>query len=554
MLKHLYIKNFILISELDLDFNTGFSVFTGETGAGKSILIDAIGLLTGNRADTSIIRKGSNKCIIEGVFDINNNQRIKQLLSEAEIDYDSELVVSRIIDASNKSSVRINHRSVTLSFIKNIFSQEIDIHSQHNTQYLLQKNNHLKLLDIFCNNQELLNDVKQAYINYANLKKEYNDKISKTYNESDLEFFQYQINEIDAANLVIGEDIDLQQQEKEIKQFEKSYDAIKNALEIFNSDDGINDLLAEFIFQLQGSKLDKITELNQRVNNAYQELIDVNEEINSYFDDFNFDEETINNIQARLFEINNLKRKYGATINAILDKKAEIQNQIDIINNRQIYIEEMEAKIASAYQVFNTKAHKLHLIRVKQAKILEKQIIQELASLELKNAEFSIKIADGKPSQTGLDDIEFFISLNKGANLQALNKVASGGELSRLMLGLKVIFTKLANIKTIIFDEIDTGVSGKVATSIGLKMAKLGKEVQVFSVTHLAQVAACGSYHYHISKNSDEQITNSVCKLLSKQERIDNLADLAYGKISEVNLSASKELLEENQEMVKNLK
>ena len=553
MLKHLYIKDFILIKELDLDFYDGFSAFTGETGAGKSILIDAIGYLSGERANTSIIRKGCSKTVLEGVFDVTNSLECKKLLNEVDIDVDNELIITRIISSDSKSVIKLNHRSITLNLLKEIFSLLLDIHSQHNTQYLLKKSYHINLLDTYCNQPELLKDVAYAFKKYSDLKQEYDDALLTTYNENDLEYLQFQVDEIEKASLVIGEDEELISKEKEIKNFEKSYTSIKNSIELMNDEDGINSKLYQVIEYLNNTQSKTLNSLNERINSAYQELIDINDELDNYIESFDFDDASIDEIQNRLFVINKLKRKYGNSIENILMKKEDILKQIDMINNRQEYFDQMSIKIKESLDIYHIHADKLTKNRKNNATKLEKEILVQLKDLELNNAHFKVNITDNKPGKLGNDNVEFLISMNKGSNLQPLNKVASGGELSRLMLGLKVIFTSLTNVDTIIFDEIDSGVSGKVATSIGLKMATLGKEVQVFSVTHLAQVASCANKHYHIDKTDDEDVTSSVCKLLDSESRINKLASISYGKITKSSLNSSKELYIDNQEKVSKL-
>jgi DNA repair protein RecN (Recombination protein N) len=553
MLKHLYIKDFILIKELDLDFFNGFSAFTGETGAGKSILIDAIGYLSGERANTSIIRKGCSKTVLEGLFYIGESYECKKLLESVEIDVEDEIIITRIISNDSKSSIKLNHRSITLNLLKEVFSLLLDIHSQHNTQYLLKKSYHIELLDTYCNKQELIKDVDFAYKQYNVLNKEYNEALLNTYNENDLEYLQYQVEEIEKASLIIGEDYQLEVEEKEIKNFEKTYTSINQTIEILNNDEGVNNNLYQIVDLLNSSDSDSIKSLNERINNAYQDLIDVNDELNNYINTFDFDENTINKIQNRLFEINKLKRKYGNSIEFILEKHNDLLEKIDKINNKEQYLMDMTKKIDKAFLTYQFHAEKLTKLRKEYAKDLEKEILIQLKDLELNNAQFKVLIDKNDASRKGNDSVEFLISMNKGSNLQSLNKVASGGELSRLMLGLKVIFTRLTNIDTIIFDEIDSGVSGKVATSIGLKMATLGKEVQVFSVTHLSQVASCANMHYHIDKTEDDDISSSVCNLLNNDERINKLASISYGKITESSLKSSKELFEDNQQKVSKL-
>lgn len=548
MIVNLTIQNYILIDYLELDFKEGFSVFTGETGAGKSIMIDAIGLLCGNRATSSVVRKGAEKTIIEGQFDFSKNEKAKEILKEAEIEEVEDVIITREITSDSKSSVRINHRLFTLSFVKNLMSSEIDIHSQHDNQYLLNNQYHCSLLDEYIMHPDALSHLKEKYQEYSRLKKELETALKNDYNEEDIQFFQYEIDEIDQINPEIGEDEELEQRHRKMMSFEKVLEKTNEAV-LLLEEQGSIDNLYEASRVLSFKEDEELMTLSDHLQEKYYELQDILETIKDVRSSLEFDEQEINDVQKRLFDLNRLKRKHGNSIKSILEKRDELQQNIDRIAHRQQYLDKMEKKVSSAYKHFEEEALKISEVRHKKALELEKEITVHLQDLMLPNAQFKVTFATSKPSASGLDEVEFKISMNKGEDLRELAKVASGGELSRLMLGLKTIFTRYQKIQTVIFDEIDTGVSGNVATAIGLKMAALSKDAQVFSVTHLAQVAACGKVHYFVSKNDESEHTSSQIRQLNQAERIEQIALIATGSITESSLKAAMELFEKNQSL-----
>lgn len=548
MIVSLTIQNYILIDHLQLDFKEGFSVFTGETGAGKSIMIDAIGLLCGDRATSSVVRKGAEKAIIEGQFDFSKNEKAKAILKEAEIEENEDVIITREINSDSKSSVRINHRLFTLSFIKNLMSSEIDIHSQHDNQYLLNNQYHCSLLDEYIMHHEALSKLREKYLDYSRLKKELDTALKNDYNEEDVQFFQYEIDEINQIDPQLGEDEELEQRHKKMMSFEKVMEKTNEAI-LLLEEQGSIDNLYEAGRTLSFKDDEDLMKLSEEIQDKYYELQDILERIKDVRSSLEFDEQEINDVQKRIFDLNRLKRKHGNSIKSILEKREELQQNIDRIAHRQQYLDEMDRKVSDAYKRFEEEALKVSEVRHKKALELEKEITSHLQDLMLPNAQFKVTFSSARPSASGLDAVEFKISMNKGEDLRELAKVASGGELSRLMLGLKTIFTKYQKIQTVIFDEIDTGVSGNVATAIGLKMAALSKDAQVFSVTHLAQVAACGKYHYFVSKNDDSEHTSTQINQLNTEERIRQIAMIATGSATESSLKAAKELFEKNQSL-----
>ena len=546
MIRHLYIKNFVLIDEVNLDFEEGFSAFTGETGAGKSILIDAISLLCASRANASYVMKGKDKAIVEGTLTLEENSHAMKVLRDAGFDCEEEVTFTREITAAGKSTARIDHRIVTLSLLKDVLSHEIDIHGQRDNQYLLNTREHIHLLDEYLHDGEQLQKVQAAFQVYQSLQKEKEEALADTFNENDLEYFQYQIKEIEEAHLEVGEDEALEKQEKQYNAVKDSYDKLNAILSLYN--ERTSDDLYEILKTMNSLKdADEIDAIRSAYSDAYYNLTDAMDSLNNLQDSMDLSEEDINAMEERLYTIQKLKHKYGRTIPDILAKKEELQKRVDIYADKQSYLEQMDQKISKARKAYDAEAAKLSAIRKKGAVQLDQEIVEHLKVLMLKNARFKTSITPSDPSRYGSDRVEFLISMNKGEDLKPLAETASGGELSRLMLGLKVIFTRLEGIRTVIFDEIDTGVSGAVANAIGLEMKRLGKDCQVFSVTHLAPVAACASHQYSVSKETQGEHTRTKIHELNRQERVEQLALIASGQISDASLQAAEELLERNQ-------
>ena len=545
MIRNLYIQNFVLIEKLALDFNEGFSAFTGETGAGKSILIDAISLLCGERASSSVVSAGCEKAIIEGTFDLSNDQTAVAVLQEAGFACDGDVTFTREITKSGKSVARIDHRIAPLSLLKEVLMNQVDIHGQRDNSYLLNTSNHLHLLDAYLKDEKQCEQVKQAYDVYHGLLQEKYRLEHETFNQDDLEFYRYQVNEIESADLQIGEDEILEEKEKRFEMLKDSYEKINEIFHLYH--EHVADQLYE-INRLMGSLKDEaMASVSDTVNDCYYALDDAFTTLASIKDEMDLSEEEINQMEERLFTINRLKRKYGNTIEDILRKKDELQQMIDSFENRQEYLQRIESRIIRAKKEYESCAKTLSEIRTSQSHRLDEEIESQLKDLLLVNARFkTVFQQENEPTAHGAENCEFHISMNKGETLKPLSKTASGGELSRLMLGLKVIFTHLMGIETVIFDEIDTGVSGPVATAIGHKMKSLSSTCQVFAVTHLAQVAACGDTNYFVSKADDGTNTRSTVTMLDEEGVIRQLALIASGVISESSLNAARELYERN--------
>ena len=545
MLKYLYIKNYVLIDELSLDLENGFSAFTGETGAGKSILIDAISLLCAGRASSSQVAHGKEKAIVEGTFSFEPGGRVWRILNEAGFEPEDEVVFTREIYANGKSTARIDRRTVTLAFLRECLEDEIDIHGQRDTAYLLRSSIHVDLLDEYASLQQIRSDTAAAYRMYKDLEDAREKALSETYNESDLEFLQYQIDEIEDADLQPGEDEELAEKERQYRLIKANYERIQNVLEVYR--DSVSDALYDMNKVMSSVQTDdKLEEIQTAVNDSYYTLSDAMTSLERYMDGLDLSEEEINAMQERLYILQKLKRKYGRTIEDILSRKEEMKEQIERIRNRQEYLDKMDRKIRDALKEYQKKAGILSARRREAAPCLDRDICRHLQDLMLENAVFVTSVEEGEPSLKGSDRVEFLISMNRGEPVRPLSRTASGGELSRLMLGLKVIFTRLQKIHTVIFDEIDTGVSGPVATAIGRKMHTLSGDCQVFAVTHLAQVAACADHQYLVHKDADDSSTHTTVSLLGEEERIRQLALIASGEITDTSVRAAEELYRRN--------
>ena len=495
MLKSLYVKNYAIIDELNIDFDSGFNVFTGETGAGKSIIVGALSFLIRGKADPAIIRTGQDKAIIEGVFSIE--EYMKNSLKENDIDFDDELIIRRVISKDGHNSIKINQCSVTLNYLVDLFDEHIDIHSQKDSQYLLNRKNHLSLLDRYCDNYNLLSDYKNKYAIYIKVLNEYNDLLNNTYNESELEYINFDYKELCDANLNVDEEISLQDKERRYKSAEKYITTLTNSISLFDEDNGIKQNLKLLTKELNIDDKD-IEDARNNIENLYYSLEDEVSKLRNILSSFTEDDLDINKIEERLYVYSKLKRKHGLDVQGLIDKQNELKDKIKFFENKEIVLKEKKENVDKLYNECLLLANKLHDIRSKKAKQLENDIIKQTEDLMLNNVQFNAKIDKTDINPNGIDCVEFYVSLNKGEDLKPLKDVASGGEISRLMLALKTIFTSLSDCVLAIFDEIDSGVSGKVGLAMGQKMKSISKKTQVLAITHLAPVAACGDAHYFI--------------------------------------------------------
>lgn len=538
MLEHLYIQNFILIDQLELDFPVGFSAITGETGAGKSIFLDALSLLQGQKASSSMVSK--DKAIIEGSFSLEGNSPVSSFLKENGFDVEDSFTVTREILSSGKSTARVNHRIVPLSFLHTLLENQLDIHGQKDSAYLLQKMNHIYLLDKYGHFYHQKEEIKEAYENYKKVLEEKENFLNTQLKEEELDFYQFQLHELEEAHLKKGEEEELKDLEKQAKEAKKSAQDYLSLFAYYDAE--VSDSLYQTIKMTD--RLKGVEENLTKIHEAYENLVDGLESIRDQLNPDFLNEDEINQVEERLFLIQRLKRKYGPRLEDVIHYQQDLSKKLAHYGEQEFYLKKINEKIAISFEIYSKKAQELSKKRQLAAKSLEKEVLQQLKDLELPAAQFKVLFRSIEGNLSGIDDVEFFVSMNKGEKLAPLTKVASGGELSRFMLALKVIFTKLQGIQTIVFDEIDTGVSGHVATAIGEKMALLAKDCQVFSVTHLAQVASLANHQFLVSKSVDHTHTQTKVHLLSQEERASELAYLFSGNRSEKAIEAAKELLE----------
>lgn len=547
MLKSLYISSFVIIDELRVDFDEGMTVLTGETGAGKSIVIDALGQLCGQRASSSFVRKGENKAIIEGIFDVVETQELIDLCNELHIEYDEQFVISKEILNTGKSNIKINYQNASNSALKQIMPYMIDIHSQFETQRLFEEKNHIKMLDEYAGYelQSHIHEYQNLYKDYKELTSLLNKTIDEDMSDEQLEFLQTQLNEIDECSYTDEEVDDLETELKTLQNFEKLNENIQSFDQIMNTSQGVLSQMKEALYYLQNVvEYGDFQESYEAMYDEYYNFMDHYETVMDIYRSFHFDEYRRNEIQDIIFNINRIKRKYGFTMERVQEYHDELVEKIDRISHREEYIVELQKKIKEKKEQCLNIAQNIHTIRKRNAKNFEKNIENELKDLYLEKAIFKVQFEKTDLQTNGIDKVKFMVAMNQGQDLSLLNESASGGEISRIMLAIKMIILSHSSIETVIFDEVDTGVSGKVASGIGEKMQKLALKKQVLCITHLPQVASLAHHHFAIEKDVDEKETVSSMRLLKADERIVEIAKmLSSEKITNEAIENAKKLL-----------
>lgn len=550
MLKQLYIKNFTLIDELNISLYPGFSVITGETGAGKSIILGAIGLLLGNRADSKAIKAGRDRCVIEAHFDLSR-YGMQKFFDDNDIDYDADdTIIRRELTAAGKSRAFINDTPVPLTRMRELGEQLVDIHSQHQNLLLQKEDFQLNVVDIIAQDADQLKVYQKEYYAYRKAKElleELKAEIAK--NRENEEFMRFQHKELDDANLQEGE---LEQLEQEAETLSHSED-IKTALfeadnALSGDDDSILDKLKNATHQLENicDVYPSMTDVAGRMQSSYIELKDIAQEISSSVDHVEFDPNRLDAINTRLDKLYTLQQKFHVeTVTELIATRDRIAEQLSHIDNGDEDIEEKEKEVAALLAKAEKQAALLTSIRQKSAKAIEKEMKGRLIPLGIPNVRFEIAFAEKPLSGNGADKVSFLFSANKSTQLQPVSQVASGGEIARVMLSLKAMISGAVKLPTIIFDEIDTGVSGKIAEKMADIMEEMGlQNRQVLSITHLPQIAAKGSHHYKVLKEETENGTISHMKELNNQERIEEIAQMLSGSdITQAALANAKELL-----------
>ena len=550
MLKHLYIKNFALIDILDIDLYPGFSVITGETGAGKSIVLGAIGLLLGQRADLKTLKQGADRCVIEAHFDLSRYQ-MEAFFEENDIEYDAEdCIIRRELTAAGKSRAFINDTPVQLSMLKELGERLVDVHSQHQNLLLNKQDFQMSVLDIIADDAKQLTAYQESYDAYhqaANELEALKEEIER--NRQNVDFLQFQYQELADARLQPGEQEELEQKSETMTHSEEIKSALYEADNALQADEtGIVTQLRSAMNALKGigRVLPEAEELATRMDSTYIELKDIAGEVSGLMDDVDFDPAELDTVNERLDHLYDLQKKYHAEdTEALIAQRDSLQQQLENLDNSDEALREREQQVAQLKTQCQQLADALTKLRMKAAKTVEKEMQQRLVPLGMPNIRFQISIIQEGLAANGQDKVAYLFSANTSTPLQPVSQVASGGEIARVMLALKAMISGAVKLPTIIFDEIDTGVSGKIAEKMAEIMHEMGShERQVISITHLPQIAALGSAHYKVEKEETAQGTTSKMALLTPEERITEIAQMLSGsKVTDAAIQNAKQLL-----------
>ena len=553
MLKKLDIRNFTLIDHLDMALYPGFSVITGETGAGKSIVIGAIGLLLGNRADAKQVKRGCDKCIIEATFDLSiyHSDVLKDFFEDNDLDYEpEECLLRREVNANGKSRAFINDTPVTLALMRELGEQLIDVHSQHQNLLLSKEDFQLNVVDIIARDRQQLADYRAAFAEYRSAQRrleELREQIATSRDNED--FLRFQQKELSEANLASGEQEQLEQEAELMSHAEDIKRALHEADYGLSGDDtGIVNLTRSIAAQLRSvaDVYPEAQELAERLESCFVELKDISQEIASKVDDVEYDPQRFNLITQRLDTIYTLQQKFHVqTVDELLDRLNGINAQLDNIDNSDEELQELERSVEKLHAVCVEKAAVLTDMRRKSATVVEQELSKLLVPLGIPKVRFKVEVSPADLSTNGADKVMFLFSANSSTDMQPVSQVASGGEIARVMLSLKAMISKAIGLPTIIFDEIDTGVSGRVAEQMAHIMRDMGKaNRQVICITHLPQIAAAGSTHYKVAKQETEQGTVSTMTQLSDEQRITEIAQMLSGSdVSQAAVDNAKSLL-----------
>lgn len=545
MIESLYIENFAIIDQVQIDFQSGMTVLTGETGAGKSIIIDAIGQLIGQRSQPSFVKNGADYAFIEGVF--SSNKEIDKILLDNNFPIDEHLVISKKINHDGKSAIKINYRNSSQLLLKKIMSQIVDIHSQFETHQLFNESYHLKLLDNFIGNE--LIDLKKEYLTlyqtYKNLNQKYLSLTKEELTDEQLDFYLAQLEEIEELDLENFDEEEFLKERNNLLNYEKNSQHIKNYKALMDSSKGIMDLFKQSLNELSYLEIDDIKHNYDQLYDLYYTVDGINQDIYDQFSQSYFSEERYNEVQDTFFKLNKLKRKYGQTIDAIIDFKNSLIEKIELFKNRDQMIENINLKLKETENQLIYYAKKISILRKNKALELEKEVKYILNQMYLQQVQFKFDFQINDFNDNGIDNVKIVVSTNSGQPLQPLQKIASGGELSRIMLAIKAVSQNSKDGGTIIFDEVDTGVSGKVAESIGHVMKKISKKQQVICITHLAQVACFANNHLFIEKEQMDNTSKVHVRLLNEKESVYELAKMISGKeITQQSIDHAKKLKE----------
>ena len=536
MLLEISIKNFAIIEEISLNFEKGMTVLTGETGAGKSIIIDAMNMMLGSRATTDVIRHGAPKAEIEGLFAVESNRHLTALFEEQGLEWTDELIIRREILQNGRSVSRINGQMVNLSVLKAVGQHLVDIHGQHDQEELMRPQLHITMLDEFGDAAffQTKATYRQTFEDYKRLRKQVVElQRNQQENKARIEMLEFQIAEIEAAALEVDEDVRLEQERQRLLNHKMIADILTNAYTMLDAEEfsslanvrsAMNDL--ESIEEYDTS----YKELSGQLAETFYALEDITKRLEDVVDGLEFDGNCLMQVESRLDLIHSITRKYGGQVKDVLEYLAQITKEYSLLTGSDLSSEELEKELKRLEKSLVTLAQNLSDQRHALAQALENEIQQELADLYMDKARFQVRFSKAKFNREGNEAVEFYISTNPGEDFKPLVKVASGGELSRLMLAIKSAFSRKEGKTSIVFDEVDTGVSGRVAQAIAAKIHKIGQNGQVLAISHLPQVIAAADYQFYIEKISDAHSTVSTVRLLNREERIEEIAKMLAGE------------------------
>lgn len=536
MLLEISIKNFAIIEEISLNFEKGMTVLTGETGAGKSIIIDAMNMMLGSRATTDVIRHGAPKAEIEGLFAVESNRHLTALFEEQGLEWTDELIIRREILQNGRSVSRINGQMVNLSVLKAVGQHLVDIHGQHDQEELMRPQLHITMLDEFGDAAFFQTKAayRQTFEDYKRLRKQVVElQRNQQENKARIEMLEFQIAEIEAAALEVEEDLRLEQERQRLLNHKMIADTLTNAYTMLDAEEfsslsnvrsAMNDL--ESIEEYDPS----YKELSSQLSETFYALEDITKRLEDVVDGLEFDGNRLMQVESRLDLIHSITRKYGGQVKDVLEYLAQITKEYSLLTGSDLSSEDLEKELKRLEKSLVTLAQDLSDQRHTLAQALENEIQQELADLYMDKARFQVRFSKAKFNREGNEAVEFYISTNPGEDFKPLVKVASGGELSRLMLAIKSAFSRKEGKTSIVFDEVDTGVSGRVAQAIAAKIHKIGQNGQVLAISHLPQVIAAADYQFYIEKISDEHSTVSTVRLLNREERIEEIAKMLAGE------------------------
>ena len=551
MLLEISIKNFAIIEAISLNFEKGMTVLTGETGAGKSIIIDAMNMMLGARATTDVIRHGAPKAEIEGLFSVENSHALQMIFDEQGIELGDEIIIRREILQNGRSVSRVNGQMVNLSVLRSIGQYLVDIHGQHDQEELMRPQLHIQMLDGFGDADFL--ELKQAYQTnfdaYRKMRKQLLEiKKNQEEHKARIEMLEFQMAEIESASLQPGEDLKLNQERDKLLNHKNIADTLTNAYTMLDNEEfsslanvrsAMNDMesLEEYDAEYR--------EISSSLSESYYVLEDVTKRLEDIIEDLDFDGNRLMQIESRLDLIHSITRKYGGNVDDVLMYFAKITEEYNLLTGNHLSSDDMEAELKKLEVSLVDLASKLASARHNLAQQLEIEIQQELKDLYMDRARFQVQFTKGKFTREGNESVEFYISTNPGEDFKPLVKVASGGELSRLMLAIKSAFSRKEGKTSIVFDEVDTGVSGRVAQAIAQKIHKIGQNGQVLAISHLPQVIAIADYQFFIEKISNDHSTVSTVRLLTVEERVEEVAKMLAGEnVTEAALSQARELLQ----------